>query len=135
MNKALRNMRIALTGQRGQGVDKSLLSGQGLIYNSKNVKLYVNQRHAKKTLYCDICRRQYRQPREGLSISTFWACYPDRRLYVDHNHRNGLIRGLLCGNCNTAIGLLKDRPSSCRRAAKYLRYEPERDFEPLDLED
>lgn len=39
---------------------------------------------------------------------------------VDHNHRTGQVRGLLCMNCNTAIGLMKDSPLRLRAAACYL---------------
>jgi len=42
------------------------------------------------------------------------------RLAVDHCHKTGKIRGLLCQNCNTAIGLLQDDPSLCVKAEKYL---------------
>jgi hypothetical protein len=41
------------------------------------------------------------------------------RLNVDHDHKNGIVRGLLCGNCNRAIGLLKD---SCRILASAFNY-------------
>src|SRR5687768_13778244 len=30
------------------------------------------------------------------------------RLAVDHNHETGEVRGLLCSDCNTAIGLLRE---------------------------
>ena len=43
-----------------------------------------------------------------------------RKLAVDHNHKTGKIRGLLCDNCNRAIGLLKDDPEVLERAFKYL---------------
>ncbi len=43
-----------------------------------------------------------------------------KRLHVDHNHSIGENRGLLCGNCNTAIGLMKDNPKIMRNAIKYL---------------
>jgi hypothetical protein len=41
-------------------------------------------------------------------------------LVVDHCHNTEKRRGLLCGPCNTAIGLLGDDPSRARAAAAYL---------------
>lgn len=43
-----------------------------------------------------------------------------RRLSVDHCHGCGEIRGLLCGNCNSAIGQLGDDPQMLRDAISYL---------------
>ncbi len=42
-------------------------------------------------------------------------------LCVDHNHETGAIRGLLCGNCNGAIGMLKEDPTLFANALQYLR--------------
>ena len=41
-------------------------------------------------------------------------------LCVDHDHETGLIRGLLCNNCNRGIGLLGDNISRLRSAVGYL---------------
>lgn len=45
----------------------------------------------------------------------------DRRMYVDHCHATGKVRGLLCQKCNAAIGMLKDSPTLLQRAMDYLR--------------
>ena len=41
-------------------------------------------------------------------------------LGVDHCHRTGLVRGLLCHCCNTAIGLLKENPNIMLKAVSYV---------------
>ena len=43
-----------------------------------------------------------------------------RRLAVDHNHRTGRIRGLLCYHCNYGIGVFRDSVKKLRAAADYL---------------
>jgi hypothetical protein len=40
---------------------------------------------------------------------------------VDHNHETGKVRGLLCSNCNTGIGNLKENEGIMLRAIEYLR--------------
>lgn len=42
------------------------------------------------------------------------------RFHIDHCHASAAVRGLLCNNCNTAIGLLRDSPALCRNVADYL---------------
>jgi hypothetical protein len=47
------------------------------------------------------------------------------RLHIDHNHATGRIRGLLCGYCNTMIGLARERISVLLQAVEYLRLHTE----------
>ena len=41
--------------------------------------------------------------------------------HVDHCHDTNIVRGLLCGGCNTGIGMLQDNPDILEEAARYLR--------------
>lgn len=43
-----------------------------------------------------------------------------KRLFVDHNHSTGLLRGLLCHRCNAGLGYFLEDPALFMRAVKYL---------------
>jgi hypothetical protein len=40
--------------------------------------------------------------------------------HVDHDHKTGKVRGLLCHPCNAALGLTRDDPSILRAMIEYL---------------
>jgi hypothetical protein len=46
--------------------------------------------------------------------------YGKGRLVVDHCHTSGAFRALLCGPCNSAIGLLGENVETLRNAISYL---------------
>jgi hypothetical protein len=60
---------------------------------------------------CPICERDFSETRKP---------------HVDHDHRTGLVRGLLCNACNVAIGHFDDDTSRMRRAEAYLNAQAER---------
>ena len=39
---------------------------------------------------------------------------------VDHDHTTGKVRGLLCHQCNTALGLVRDNPNTLSEMLSYL---------------
>lgn len=41
-------------------------------------------------------------------------------LSIDHNHKTGKVRGLLCNNCNNGLGRFKDSTSLLNKAIDYL---------------
>ena len=43
-----------------------------------------------------------------------------RNLAADHNHETGIIRGLLCLNCNRGLGSFQEDKHLLREAIKYL---------------
>lgn len=47
--------------------------------------------------------------------------------HVDHDHKTATIRGLLCGHCNTALGLLGDDPERVQLLLEYILNPPMRE--------
>lgn len=45
---------------------------------------------------------------------------PSNWLVIDHCHTSGVVRGLLCNNCNTGLGYFKDDPIRMLNAIEYL---------------
>lgn len=70
-------------------------------YKSDNRRKFYKNRIKAQDGKCAICQR------------------PDR-LVIDHDHKTGLMRGLLCYRHNTALGLFEDDPALLRLAALYL---------------
>lgn len=42
------------------------------------------------------------------------------RLHIDHDHKTGKVRGLLCYRCNIAMGFLDDNPDRIYKILDYL---------------
>jgi hypothetical protein len=54
------------------------------------------------------------------AICGFHKKYFRTDLAIDHCHRTGKIRALLCNNCNAGIGMLKDDIVLLKKAMEYL---------------
>ncbi len=48
------------------------------------------------------------------------SALPTKLVHVDHDHATGLVRGILCSNCNSGLGLLDDDPKLLARAIEYV---------------
>lgn len=44
----------------------------------------------------------------------------DRKPHLDHDHKTGKIRGILCPNCNRGLGAFKDDIALLLKAVDYL---------------
>lgn len=84
--------------------NKSLRTRYGISPEEYN-KLFMDQEGK-----CKICGCEETTVANGIT----------RSLAVDHNHTSGVIRGLLCRKCNTAIGLLKEDKLLLLKAVEYL---------------
>lgn len=41
---------------------------------------------------------------------------------IDHDHKTGKVRGLLCGKCNTGLAKFRENTTSLLKAIKYLKH-------------
>ena len=64
--------------------------------------------------------RMFAEQKGRCAICETHQCDTGRAFAVDHDHKTGKVRGLLCQACNTAIGKLQDDPKLIQRAAEYV---------------
>lgn len=85
-----------LTRSRKYVLDKRYQSAYGITLDKAN---------EIKTTGCEIC---------GTTEGT---------MCIDHCHTTGKVRGCLCSQCNTAIGMMKDDVGRLASAIQYLQRE------------
>jgi hypothetical protein len=56
----------------------------------------------------------------GCAICGATECSSGVALAVDHCHRTGTVRGILCRDCNTTLGKFNDDRNRLRKAIEYL---------------
>jgi len=57
---------------------------------------------------------------QGCAICGASIFFDKPDLQVDHDHRTGKVRGILCGDCNLALGCFGDDPIIMDRAIRYI---------------
>lgn len=62
---------------------------------------------------CHIClsEKSHRRDKDGC----------DTRFAIDHCHKTGRVRGLLCHTCNRTLGIIKENTNTLERMIQYLR--------------
>jgi hypothetical protein len=105
-----------------------------------------NAKADKLTIYCKDCLRdtdklyeknnrqkindkkkriKYKLTKETYSnlmlVKQCSICKSETGLCIDHDHRTGNVRGLLCNSCNIGLGFFKDDLQLLKTAIKYLK--------------
>jgi len=97
-SEKINKMKIVYNNNKQKYKSKALFKKYGITL------IQYNDMRVAQNFSCSICKKQ----EKGKSLS------------VDHCHKTGNIRGLLCSNCNTAIGLLMDDCSIIDSASAYV---------------
>lgn len=101
-----KNIRVVLARQKKREPDVKLNIILKTMYGiSVHDYRYLLQKQRHK---CAICKKWDR-----------W-----RRLDVDHDHKTGHVRGLLCNKCNTALGSFQTSVVILERAIAYVKAKP-----------
>ena len=113
-------------------VDKSRIDGH--LYSCKTCinKEYKANWYKK---HKEQCRRVMLRNNYGLTLEEYDEMFEkqdgvcaicdginsnDKRLFVDHNHETGEIRGLLCTRCNLNLGVI-EKPGYLSKLLEYLQ--------------
>lgn len=97
-------------------------------YIQNNLIPRYGKQYTRKQAY--FYARQIRN--YGISVSSYIAmfnecdgrcmsCWQIKPLCIDHCHETNTVRGLLCRQCNLALGLLRDDPVLAIRLSNYIQ--------------
>lgn len=116
--------------RRGHDALRYTISG----HCTECMKAYNQSREKKRYVHCPVRARktllaQYgltREDYEHILVHQNGVCAickekPPKVFDIDHCHKTGRVRGLLCGNCNRILGFAKDDPERLLAAVRYLQ--------------
>lgn len=101
-------------------------------YAKNRKRILAQQKKYQPTRYARSLKSRYRMTLEEYEARLLFqnhecaACRTDlrelkkRHIHVDHCHRSKKVRGILCGPCNIALGVVKEDPNRLRCLADYI---------------
>lgn len=103
-------------------------------YNSKNVEKTRERHRLWKINNPESYKNSHLKTMFGITLEEYNILFeeqggvcaicsspPKRKmLAVDHCHTTGKVRGLLCSNCNTSLGLVKEDPDILLQMINYI---------------
>ncbi len=116
--------------------NKEKINAQKKSYNEKNKEKIKAEKKAYREKNKDRLRNKELKRNFGISLHEYNLMHTEqkgkcaccgihqneltKKFAVDHDHDTGLIRGLLCNNCNLALGKLGDNIEGLMKALNYL---------------
>lgn len=97
---------VAEFGKKQQYVTEHCRACRGIKMRAETFGLEVDDvRHMLDRDNCECCDRPFRSTRDR---------------HIDHDHRTDAVRGLICRDCNTALGCVDDDVDHLRALIRYL---------------
>lgn len=101
-----------------------------LAKNPVEIRKFKNGKLKKKTIRTDVSKKYgitsdaYDEMlSEQNGVCAICGRHPNgnkKRLCIDHDHESGNVRGLLCNDCNVALGYAKDNIGILEKMINYL---------------
>ena len=105
-----------------EAADRKEVRKEQAVQNIGELKQYDRASNLKRMYGISIQEWNIKlEQQKGVCAICQGTCVSGRRLSVDHDHRTGKIRELLCGNCNHGLGKFLDSPALLLKAIDYLR--------------
>jgi hypothetical protein len=70
-----------------------------------------NRMYIKQKKVCRMCKKRRPQTKKNGAVLD---------LHIDHNHKTGRVRGLLCTYCNNSLGMLEESIERFFRSIIYI---------------
>jgi hypothetical protein len=68
----------------------------------------------------DIATKRSMEEQQGGCAVCQQRIVDPRKMAIDHDHANGMVRQVLCAPCNLMLGCARDNPETLKRAASYV---------------
>jgi hypothetical protein len=96
---------------------------QRKMYNSKEYKIIARDKRLKKEygIGIDDYNKMFNEQNGACYICKKHQSELNSTLAVDHCHKTGKVRGLLCYKCNTALGLIYESIGSLINMIDYIK--------------
>lgn len=112
-----KQLRAAVERWKNNNIDRVKVAHK--LYTEKNKDKIKNSRLLREY---GITLEEFKRMRESITQCEIceWEL-SDKNCHIDHCHTSGKVRGLLCFNCNAALGMLKESELIMNRAIEYLK--------------
>ena len=88
---------------------------------TRELKLVKHRHHVLKSRYGMTIEDYYKLLEKQNNKCSICKLEAIKTLDVDHDHKTGVVRGLLCEGCNTGLGKFQDNPDLLGKALLYLK--------------
>lgn len=124
-----KQVRLAMAKHRANNREKILARRKELYDYDKNSEYYYNN---KEKILANQRLNRYKLTSESYNNLLFIQnnqcaiCFADftwirdKYIQIDHDHKTGEVRGILCIDCNLGLGRFKDKVENLNSAIRYL---------------